>query len=152
MEKFKVFYISSWFEFDQKWNLPPMQEANKPVFVLASIWRSGSTLVQRLLSSDPEIIIWGEPYGDAGILPGLANSARGLLREDWPHPMSIVDQEAHDELYQKVRDEPYKIWMANLYPKPEEAPVTKATWPVRSIEKFGTVFSIIYSSFFFILY
>ena len=41
---------------------------------------------------------------------------------------------------------------ANLYPKPEEAPVTRATWPDRSIEKFGTVFSIIYSFFFFILH
>ncbi len=108
-----------WLDFDKKWNVPPIPQGSKPVFVLASIWRSGSTLVQRLLSSDPAIIIWGEPYGDAGIIPGLANSARALLRADWPHPMMILDEDANKKLYDVIRDEPYNIWMANLYPKPE---------------------------------
>ena len=31
-----------------------------PIFVLASSWRTGSTLVQRLLSSSPDCVIWGE--------------------------------------------------------------------------------------------
>ena len=88
----KVFMANPWLDFDKKWNVPPIEQGLKPVFALASIWRSGSTLLQRLLCSDPEIILWGEPYGDAGILPGLANSARCLLRSDWPHPMMILDE------------------------------------------------------------
>ena len=73
-----------WLEFDKKWNVPPIEQGGKPVFALASIWRSGSTLLQRLLCSDPDILLWGEPYGDAGFLPGLANSARCLLRSGHP--------------------------------------------------------------------
>ena len=30
-----------WFEFDMKWNLPPAANAEKPIFLLSSIWRSG---------------------------------------------------------------------------------------------------------------
>lgn len=36
---------------------------DRPVFVLASAWRSGSTLVQRVLSSGPELFVWGESHG-----------------------------------------------------------------------------------------
>ena len=35
----------------------------RPVFLLACGWRSGSTLVQRLLSSHPELVVWGENRG-----------------------------------------------------------------------------------------
>ena len=74
--------MNIWNKFDEKWGLEPMPSANEPVFMLTSIWRSGSTLIQRLLCSDPQIYIWGEPYGDAGIVPHLFQSAKGLLRND----------------------------------------------------------------------
>lgn len=35
-----------------------------PIFVLAAGWRSGSTLVQRMLVSNPDTLVWGEPFGD----------------------------------------------------------------------------------------
>ena len=35
----------------------------RPIFVLASGWRTGSTLVQRLLCSHPDIHVWGENRG-----------------------------------------------------------------------------------------
>lgn len=38
--------------------------SDRPVFILSAGWRSGSTLLQRLLCSDPTILVWGEPYGD----------------------------------------------------------------------------------------
>ncbi|MEC7985595.1 MAG: sulfotransferase [Myxococcota bacterium] len=108
-----------WLDFDKKWNVPPMEDNVRPVFVLASIWRSGSTLVQRLISSDPSILLWGEPYGDAGFLPSLANSSKALLRSDWPHPMMMLDKKADTEGYEEIRTEPHSFWIANLYPKPE---------------------------------
>jgi len=35
----------------------------RPIFVLSSGWRSGSTLLQRLLCSHPEVMVWGENRG-----------------------------------------------------------------------------------------
>jgi hypothetical protein len=35
----------------------------RPVFLFASGWRSGSTLVQRLLCSHPRVMLWGENRG-----------------------------------------------------------------------------------------
>ena len=32
-----------------------------PIFLLATGWRSGSTLLQRILVTDPHVLLWGEP-------------------------------------------------------------------------------------------
>ncbi len=50
----------------------------RPVFVFASGWRSGSTLLQRLLTSHPDLIVWGESRG----------FVRGLL-EAWQSVESL---------------------------------------------------------------
>lgn len=52
-----------------------------PVFVLSAGWRSGSTLLQRMLM--PECFIWGEPYGHACLLQSLADPLR-CMTNDWP--------------------------------------------------------------------
>jgi hypothetical protein len=109
--------MNQWTAFDKKWGLPPMPPAKEPVFMLASIWRSGSTLVQRLLCSDPQIFLWGEPYGDAGIVPHLHHSAKGLLRKEWPTKNHFLDPK--DPLFQPLIDEPHKYWIANVYPQPQ---------------------------------
>jgi len=43
----------------------------RPIFLLATGWRSGSTLLQRVLSTDPNVLLWGEPLGEMALLPGL---------------------------------------------------------------------------------
>lgn len=44
--------------------LPPADEGmNAPLLILAAGQRCGSTLVQRLLSSSPDVLIWGEHAG-----------------------------------------------------------------------------------------
>jgi hypothetical protein len=55
--------------------------SERPVFVLAAGWRSGSTLLQRMLM--PECFVWGEPYGHACMLQSLADPLR-CITEDWP--------------------------------------------------------------------
>jgi len=35
-----------------------------PIFLLATGWRAGSTLLQRILVTDPRVLVWGEPFGD----------------------------------------------------------------------------------------
>ena len=55
----------------------------EPVFLLAAGWRSGSTLVQRLLASSGELLMWGEPYDHCGLIRSLAEGVRPFA-EAWP--------------------------------------------------------------------
>ncbi|MFP5260342.1 MAG: sulfotransferase [Blastocatellia bacterium] len=36
--------------------------AESPIFLFSAGWRSGSTLLQRLLNSNPDVMVWGEAY------------------------------------------------------------------------------------------
>lgn len=58
-------------------------DGQRPVFLLSAGWRSGSTLLQRLICSSGEIVIWGEPLGDAAVIPRMTDSLRAITR-DWP--------------------------------------------------------------------
>ena len=52
----------------QKWK---EQRTGPPIFIFAASWRTGSTLLQRIVNASGEVFIWGEP----GFLP----EARGLF-------------------------------------------------------------------------
>ncbi len=54
-----------------------------PIFVFSAGWRSGSTLVQRLIMSSGKYFIWGEPYGGAGIVENMAEHFLAFS-EIWP--------------------------------------------------------------------
>jgi hypothetical protein len=54
--------------------------ADRPIFVFAAGWRSGSTLLQRLLCSHPDIHVWGE---NRGICQYLQAVHAELLKLDW---------------------------------------------------------------------
>ena len=80
----------------------------QPIFLLAAGWRSGSTLLQRLLMSDPAVLLWGEPYDECGIVQALAQTvvavqkwlaARGLLLQWAAKPKTLTGD-----------------WIANLFP------------------------------------
>lgn len=98
---------NTWTRFDQRWGLNSPGTGTEPVFVLAAGWRSGSTLLQRLLCSSGEILIWGEPYGRAGLIPAMTRSAM-TLRDDWPHAGHFSED------LTGLQDK----WIANLFPPP----------------------------------
>lgn len=50
----------------------------QPVFVLGCAWRCGSTLVQRTLSSSPDLFIWGENAGLSALLREIRDRVAGL--------------------------------------------------------------------------
>lgn len=92
---------------DQRFGLAPLPEGHGPVFVLASGWRSGSTLMQRLVASTNEILMWGEPYDLSALVVRMADSLRPAGAR-WPPQDSIVEgaPDAGD-------------WTAKAYPHPE---------------------------------
>lgn len=50
-----------------------------PVFVFSAGFRSGSTLLQRVLSSDMNTLVWGEPFSEQLIIPKMASQFAGLI-------------------------------------------------------------------------
>jgi len=100
------------FKFDQRFELPPLASGTKPVFILSSTWRSGSTLLQRSLCTDPSIMVWGEPYADCNLIPSMMLSAKGLLQDNWPTPQNFAWGN------QEVFKNPHQHFIANIYPGP----------------------------------
>ena len=92
----------------RRWPQAQSGSRERPVFVLASGWRSGSTLVQRALLS--ECFIWGEPFGHAGLIERLADPLRAV-NDNWPEPHFLYRGQPADQLTEK--------FVANLYPPPQ---------------------------------
>ena len=46
-------------------------ESESPIFLLATSWRSGSTLLQRILVTDRRVMLWGEPLGEMALVSEL---------------------------------------------------------------------------------
>src|SRR5260370_12143738 len=80
-----------------------------PVVVRAAGWRSGSTLLQRLLM--PACFIWGEPFGHADLIDSLADHLR-CFTDRWPEPHFLY-QGARPELLARQ-------FIANLYPSVQD--------------------------------
>ena len=78
-----------------------------PVFIFSAGWGSGSTLVQRLVMTSGEMVIWGEPYDQAIIIPRLG-AALGCIRDEWPPDSQFISTINLEELTQS--------WIANLVP------------------------------------
>lgn len=77
-----------------------------PIFVLALGWGSGSTLIQRILMTDPSLLVWGEPYGRMGLITSVT-AALSAVTDKWPRDR-FVKELAGDELTQN--------FVANHYP------------------------------------
>ena len=89
----------------------PTSEDNcteSPIFLLAAGWRSGSTLMQRILVTDPRVLLWGEPLGEMALTSGIATILNRLstfqeLSEHYPLP---------DKTFSSLATS----WIATLYP------------------------------------
>lgn len=49
-----------------------------PIFLLGAGWRTGSTLLQRMVNAVPGTLIWGEPYSEGAIVQRLSESVKFL--------------------------------------------------------------------------
>ena len=82
-----------------------------PIFLLSAGWRSGSTLLQRLIMSDSNVLIWGEPYDECGMIQSLAKTV-SAFRADWPPAEFYYDGTPPGKLSGN--------WIANLFPAPQD--------------------------------
>lgn len=81
-------------------------ETDRPIFLLATGWRTGSTLLQRILMSDPKLMLWGEPYGRMALLPRLTDALSALNEEPFWKESQVSRRIAA----------PHAHWIANAYP------------------------------------
>jgi hypothetical protein len=54
-------------------------DSESPIFLLSTGWRAGSTLLQRILVTDPRLLIWGEPFGEMILLSRIAEMVSNSL-------------------------------------------------------------------------
>jgi hypothetical protein len=80
----------------------------QPVFVLSAGWRSGSTLLQRMIMENrKDLLMWGEPLPHCNIHDGLVNQFRAFTTCWPPRPYFLSGMKLN---------EPSDTWVANLYP------------------------------------
>ncbi len=94
--------------FRQRWPDVQSRSSEAPVILMAAGYRTGSTLLQRMLSRD--CLMWGEPYGHGGLLDSVADVFR-RIRDFWPE----------DTFFYKRQDADLRsrTFIANLYPSPQ---------------------------------
>tara|TARA_R110002050_G_scaffold150318_5_gene276999 strand:+ start:1858 stop:2844 length:987 start_codon:yes stop_codon:yes gene_type:complete len=79
----------------------------EPIFILSAGWRSGSTLLQRMILKDPTLMIWGEPYHRSNLINSQLEQLIPLQNQ-WPPNNYYID-----ENMENLSDQ----WIANCWPK-----------------------------------
>lgn len=94
--------------FQKRWPINSEEnDSEAPVFLLSAGWRSGSTLLQRLILSSGEIALWGEPLGNSGTIARLCHSLTAIT-DNWPSESYFAAQGTYDDASNQ--------WVANLTP------------------------------------
>ena len=94
-----------------RWPSLHCTSVDNPIFIFSAGWRSGSTLLQRLIMSKDPILIWGEPFSEAGLIQHLSLPFR-CITPSWPPDKWFVSNFEIENLSQ--------TWVANLYPEIED--------------------------------
>jgi hypothetical protein len=92
----------------------PTADVGSPIFLLSAGWRSGSTLLQRLIMSDSRVLLWGEPFDECGVIQAMAATVRAF-RSGWPPADYYLAHHANAKPGELADD-----WIANLFPAPAD--------------------------------
>ncbi|HET8551454.1 MAG TPA: sulfotransferase [Gammaproteobacteria bacterium] len=95
----------------KRWPDAASRSTAEPIFIFSAGWRSGSTLLQRLVAASTDIFMWGEPYRRAALIEGLADQVRAF-NESWPQDRYFVERFDLENLSEQ--------WVANLYPSMDD--------------------------------
>lgn len=94
-----------------RFELPELDRSSAPAFILSAGWRSGSTLLQRMLTTEGRLM-WGEPYAFSAILRNVA-AAWAPFDASWPVDRNLVSNV-------DVSSGLASTWIANFYPDPSD--------------------------------
>jgi len=62
----------------------PSSDTESPIFLLSTGWRAGSTLLQRILVTDPRLLLWGEPLGEMIFLSRITRMlSDSMCQKNW---------------------------------------------------------------------
>ncbi len=99
---------------ERRWRINKHDSNEKPIFILSAGWRSGSTLVQRLINSCSNMLIWGEPYTNSDYIRKLSDALR-IFRENTPPDNFFIENFINPNSNQLIDQ-----WTACLYPDPSD--------------------------------
>ena len=99
-----------WLQQMRRWPALADPSTDEPILTLASSWRAGSTLLQRLLMSGGDAMIWGEPFGQRDPVRQMADMFLPF-RDSYPRPDHFLAQRRQSGDF-----DPSGAWVANLYP------------------------------------
>ncbi len=115
-----------------------------PLFVLSAGWRSGSTLLQRMLLSDPGVMVWGEPHDRARIIQSLCDQWRPFS-STWPnekHQSPLEETEALADAWPANRSptvdalrQAHRLFFDRAFGEPARA-AGRCRWGVKEV-RFG---------------
>jgi hypothetical protein len=115
----------------------PTAPTQRPIFLFAASHRCGSTLLQRLLNSCPDILIWGEQNG---YLNAFVRDFRDML--DWQsrvgHHRQTFLQKGYDNFIPNLMPEAYELrgaavaYLGALFGVPA-ARLGRSTWGFKEV-------------------
>ena len=86
-------------------------DTEAPIFLFSTGWRTGSTLLQRILVTDPEVFIWGEPLGEMTLVPRIAE-----LLNDYLSPRNLASWQTQPSPDDLSASSLATSWIATLSP------------------------------------
>ena len=102
----------SYSSLQKRWdNMENETDNSSPIFIFSAGWGSGSTLLQRIVMSSEEVLIWGEPFDRSIIIQRMASSLASI-KHDWPPSNHFSENYNIGELSNS--------WIANLSPPPKD--------------------------------
>jgi len=87
-------------------------QGDGPIFLLSTGWRAGSTLLQRILVTDPRLLLWGEPLGEMTLVSKIAEMMAASIS-----PRNLRQWKNQEDPSSRTLA---TSWVANLYPEGED--------------------------------
>lgn len=86
-------------------------DTEAPIFLLSTGHRTGSTLLQRIMVTDPRVLLWGEPLGDMAFVCRIAE-----MMSDSICPWNLEQWKNHNPTSPSIATS----WISDLYPPGED--------------------------------